>query len=131
MKVLIDSDALFALYVANDLHHQIAKEILKSFLKEKAELFVTNLVLQETATVVSYRLDQKQALDLLKRFNQVDFKQVFVNKNLTAKSWMIFKKQTKKGASFVDCANTVVFKDLKMDKIFSFDKFYQRIGLKT
>lgn len=130
MKVLIDSDALFALYVANDLHHQTAKEILHRFLKEKAELFVTNLVLQETATVISYRLGQKQALDFLKRFSQVNIKQVFVNKNLIAKSWLVFKKQTKKGTSFIDCANIVVTRELKVDKIFSFDRFYQQTGAK-
>lgn len=131
MEVLIDSDALFALYVASDIHYQAAREILKGLLKEKAELFVTNLVLQETATVISYRLGQEGARDFLARFNQVNFKQFFINKNLTAKSWQVFKNQTKKGTSFIDCANIAVFKNFKMDEIFSFDKFYQRIGLKT
>ena len=131
MRVLLDSDALLALYVADDLHHQRAKKTLQNLLRKKGELFVTNLVLQQTVTVISYRLGQKQALDFLKRFNQVDFQQVFVNKNLTAKSWHVFSKQTKKGTSFIDCTNMVVFKELNMDKIFSFDRFYSRIGLKT
>ena len=131
MRVLLDSDALLALYVADDLHNQRAKKTLQNLLRKKGELFVTNLVLQQTVTVISYRLGQKQALDFLKRFNQVDFQQVFVNKNLTAKSWQVFSKQTKKGTSFIDCTNMVVFKELNMDKIFSFDRFYSRIGLKT
>jgi len=130
MKVLIDSDALFALYVANDFHHKSAKQILDKFLKEGAELFVTNLVLQETATVISYRLGHNQSLNFLKRFLQINIQQIFIGKNLNTKSWSVFKKQSKKGTSFVDCANLAVTVELKINKIFSFDQFYQKTGFK-
>ena len=127
----MDADAFFALYVSSDLLHQGAKEIFTQFLKSKARLYTTNLVLQEVETVISYRLGQKSAKDFLKRFNKINIEMVFVNKVLTAKAWLIFKKQTKRGTSFIDCANLAIAQELKIDKIFSFDKFYQRVGLKT
>lgn len=131
MRILIDSDALFALYFVDDTNHLKAKNILGTFSKEKDELFVANLVLQESATVISRKIGQKQALDFLKKFEKTNTREIFVDQKLTAKTWKIFKKQTKKGTSFIDCANWAIAQELKIDKIFSFDKFYQRVGLKT
>ena len=131
MKVLIDSDALFALYFIDDTNHLKAKKILEAFSKEKDELFVANLVLQESATVISRKIGQKQALDFLKKFEKTNTREILVDRKLTAKIWRIFKKQTKKGTSFIDCANWVIAQELKIDKIFSFDKFYQQLGSKT
>lgn len=124
MRILIDSDALFALYFIDDANHQKAKKILEPFSKED-ELFVANLVLQESATVISRKIGQNQALDFLKKFEKTNAREIFLDRRLTAKTWQIFKEQTKKGTSFIDCANLAIAKELKMDKIFSFDKFYR------
>lgn len=123
MKILIDSDALFALYFIDDTNHLKAKKILGTFSK-KDELFVTNLVLQESVTVISRKIGQKQALDFLKKFEKTNTREIFVDRTFTAKVWRIFKKQTKKATSFIDCANLAIAQELKIDKIFSFDKFY-------
>lgn len=131
MKVLFDSDALFALYVSTDIHHQKAKQIFQDLLNKEAELWVTNLVIQEATTVISYRLGQNQAKEFLNRFNKIDVKQVFVSQKLTAKAWQVFKRQNKRGTSFVDCANLAVCKEMKINKIFSFDQIYAKLGLKT
>ena len=40
--------------------------------------------------------------------------------------WKIFKAQTKKGISYVDCINLAVIQKFKFDGILSFDKFYPR-----
>ena len=131
MKVLFDSDALFALYVATDVHHQKARRIFQDLLDKKTKLWVTNLVIQEVTTVVSYRLGQKQAKDFLNRFNKIGVKQIFVDQKLTAQAWEVFKQQKKRGTSFIDCANVAVCKELKINKIFSFDQIYAKLGLKN
>lgn len=96
MKILLDSDGLFALYVASDVHHLRAKRIFGKLLAEEKEFWLTNLVLQETATVMSYRFGQSQAKDFLKSFSQTGIKQLFVNEKLTMKTWEVFKKQKKR-----------------------------------
>jgi predicted nucleic acid-binding protein len=128
MKVLINSDALFALYFIDDTNHLRAKKILGAF-SIKDELFVANLVLQESVTVISRKIGQKQALDFLKKFKKTNTREIFVDRKLTAKVWRIFKKQTKKSTSFIDCANLVIAQELKIDKIFSFDKFYSKLTI--
>lgn len=123
MKVLIDSDALFALYFIDDSNHLRAKNILRAF-SNKDQLFVANLVIQESATVISRKIGQKQTLDFLKKFEKTNTREIFVDRKLTAKTWRIFKKQTKKATSFIDCANLAIAQEFKIDKVFSFDKFY-------
>lgn len=128
MKILMDSDALFALYVVTDQHHQQAKQIFQKLLKQKAELITTNLVLQEAATVLSYKAGQRQACDFLQRFAKINIRPIFIREKLTAQAWKLFKKQKKKGTSFIDCANIVLCQEMKIPAIFSFDKFYFKIG---
>lgn len=130
MKVLLDSDALFSLYVASDVHHKKARAVFEKLLQGENEFFITNLILQETATVLSYRFGQKQAVDFLKRFGKSGIGQIFVREKLTAKTWDIFQKQEKKGTSFIDCVNVAIYQEKGADQIMSFDKFYQRKGLK-
>ena len=55
MTILLDSDTLFALYVASNIHYYKAKRIFQELLNKEKELLMTNLVVQETATAISYR----------------------------------------------------------------------------
>lgn len=130
VKVLLDSDALIALHSVSDAHHLKAKKIFKKYLEMETELLVTSLVLQESATVVSYKFGQKQAVDFLESFSKAGIRQIFVGEKMTAKAWDIFKRQEKKGTSFIDCANVAIYQETGAEEIMSFDKFYQRKGLK-
>lgn len=131
MKVLLDSDALIALYSPSDALSKKAKKIYKRLLEEKTECFITNLVLQETATVISHKFGQDQSLEFLDRLEKIDIEQIFVNERLTVKAWHIFKSQKKKGTSFIDCANIAICQEKLVDQIMSFDKFYQKKELKV
>lgn len=129
MNALLDSDILFSLYNSLDINHLKARKIFKKILREQTIFWTTNLVLQETVTVISNRLSQKDAVNFLERFWQINIKVFFINEKLTEKAWELFKKQLKNKTSFVDCANVIVYKELALDTLFSFDKFYQKPGL--
>ena len=51
---------------------------------------------------------------------------IIMDEELENESWKIFLSQTKKGTSFVDCANLAVVEKYKLDGILSFDKFYPK-----
>lgn len=132
MNVLFDSDGLFALYVGSDRHHAKAKKIFSELFEANTNIFfVSNLVLQETATVLSYRFGQNVALDFLGRFQKMPITKIFIGEELEEESWILFQKQNKKGTSFIDCSNLALFESLKMDQIFSFDAFYQNKRILT
>jgi predicted nucleic acid-binding protein len=124
MKILLDSDFLFALFVSNDFHHQKAKKLLEKYLNE--EIYVLNLVIQETATVLSYRFDQKVAVNFLEKIKTTPVLVINLDDKLEEKVWVVFKNQKKKGISFIDCANLALLATSQMEKILSFDKFYPK-----
>jgi predicted nucleic acid-binding protein len=127
MKMLFDSDFLFGLFVAHDPHHSVATKQFRELQKKKVQLFVLTLVIQETATVISHKVDQKASLDFLRRMRIIaDINRILIDEELENAAWKIFETQTKKGTSFVDCANLAVIEKFRLDGILSFDKFYPK-----
>lgn len=124
MNVLVDSDGLFALFVPTDANHETSKKILSKLKDKNADLVVLNLVLQETATVLSHKLGQALALKFLRLKDNLDLTVLPLDEQVEKQAWALFNKQTKKGTSFIDCANLVVMSTYALDGIFSFDEFY-------
>ncbi|OGM20658.1 hypothetical protein A2714_05745 [Candidatus Woesebacteria bacterium RIFCSPHIGHO2_01_FULL_38_9] len=124
MKYLADSDFLFGLFVAKDPHNNESKLILKRVVKNSNDLLVLNLVVQETATVLSRKDKQSTAVDFLNQFQKMPVQIILLDEEIESFSWEIFRKQTKKRTSFVDCANLATLEKYKLDGILSFDEFY-------
>lgn len=133
-SVLIDTDALLALYNPKDIHHKVSLKIHKRLSSVKLPIYITNLVFYETATLLSHRISHDEAKWFVKDISKLDLNHIFVDEELSRDSWNIFLSQSKNDTSFVDCANIAVLKQLKFDQIFSFDRIYRingftRIGL--
>lgn len=126
--VLIDSDAFVGWLYVEDAHHE---EVSKTFdLLEHQKLIpaTTNLVLMETATVLSHKSGQALAgtfLDLMSGFAVVN-----LDETLQEETISLFKLQEAKGTSMVDCSNVVIMRAFEIPFIFSFDKFYAKHDLK-
>ena len=65
-KIVLDSNVLVALYKLDDSTHQKAKEITRRLHDQGDVFMVLNLVVQETATVISMKVGQKEAKDFSK-----------------------------------------------------------------
>jgi len=124
MKILIDSDALIAIFNRQDALHQKASLILQKIEKYHHVLHFTNLVKQESATVISHRINMKEAIKYLKLLEKTIINQIKVEDDIELSAWEVFCQQTKKGCSFIDCSNIAVINKYHLDGIFSFDKFY-------
>ena len=125
MKLLVDSDFLVALYKPADSNHLKAIEIFKK-IEHGSVLVALNLVFQESTTVVSKQMGMVDARKFFNSINKLIKEKLFLNQELEAQSWCLFFKQTKKGSSFVDCANLVAVEKYKLDGILSFDEFYPK-----
>ena len=126
MKYLLDSDFLFGLAVENDPHHKTSKRLYSNFKRGNVELLVLNLVVQETATVISKKRSQEESIKFLDLFRDLPVQLILLDLELEKNSWKIFEKQTKKGTSFIDCANLATLEKYKLDGILSFDEFYPK-----
>ncbi len=126
MKVLVDSDFLVGLFRDEDAHHLNSLNLLKKEIRAGSGLFVSNLVLFETATVLAHRVNMDAVRLFYEKLPKLKLKRIGIDEKMENRSWEIFLEQTRKGCSFVDCANLAAVEIYKFDGILSFDKFYPK-----
>jgi predicted nucleic acid-binding protein len=131
VQILIDSDAFVSWFIEADYFHTQASRIFENIMQTQTTLAATNWVIAETATVLSYRVGQAQALKFLRHIEDSKLPLVHISEELEQHTRELFQKQTGRGISMVDCSNVAVMQHLGIQEIFSFDKFYKRLGLKT
>lgn len=124
MKYLVDSDFLISFSNPDDSNHLKSHDIFKK-LKENTELVALNLVFQESTTVVSKRFGMSMAKNFYEMICKFINTKINIDEEIEKKAWKLFLNQTKKGTSFIDCANQATFEKLKLDGILSFDEFYK------
>lgn len=134
MKIFIDSDAFIALLNKADSLHYKAKNLLKELGlgKNPQEIeFITSWdVVDEVATKISYRLTKTQAVAFFEFLSDINTSIVYPNASFAKQAQAVFKTIISKKVSMTDCMNMIVVKELKLDYIFSFDKIYQKQGLR-
>lgn len=126
MKYLVDSNILVAVYKRDDSTHERATRLVKKFHSNGNTFLVINLVIQESTTVVSHKMGMRDAKAFYRGLMDFVDETMPVDTQVEEKAWRIFFKQTKKGTSFVDCANLAVVEHYKLDGILSFDTFYPK-----
>jgi len=125
-RALVDANVIVALYKPGDTLHNKAVEVVSRLKNDGFELNITNLVKQEIATVLSFRVGMELSRKFLKDYLVLIDREIFVDESIEEVSWQIFKKQDKKGTSFIDCANMAVIEKYKLDGILTFDEFYPK-----
>lgn len=130
-QILVDSDFLVALYKPNDASHQRAKILLQKLKGNRTQFVALSLVMYESVTVISRKMGMDDARRFYVGLKDFTDKVVIFDQELEKAAWEIFLKQTKKGCSFVDCANLVTLEKYKFAGIATFDRFYpEKVRLK-
>lgn len=128
LTIFVDSDAFVAFIKQDDSNHKKAKRLFES-LQAKSLTFVTsNYVISEVITVLSQRVDHKTAIVFIDsmKSGDSDFLIEWINETVEEKAIQLFREQTSKNISFVDCTNMALIKEKHMDAIFSFDHAYKK-----
>jgi len=126
--VFVDSDAFVALIKEDDDNHEKAKGILKALLEDYDTTFITsNYVFSEVATVVSQKVGHREALEFIDTITSPEYyiEMKRVSQELERQAIEIFRRQTSKNVSFVDCTNMAVMTASRIKDIFSFDSRYK------
>lgn len=127
-KILIDADAWVAFIYRDDAHHERASELFDIFEHSKDSMITTNYVFAEAITVISRRAGHKRALAFIESLQSPasHLSVLYANAHIDSLAAAVFKRQTSKNVSFIDCANMAIMDELNLDAIFSFDKIYQK-----
>src|SRR3990172_5609153 len=110
-QMLVDSDVFVAWLMPDDLLHKEAEKKLSELEKKETPLVMTNWVLAETATVLSYRAGHRVAVEFLENMERMGFEIAWTGEKAFAAAVNLFKRQKKRGTSMVDCINVAVAKE--------------------
>ncbi len=130
-QVLVDSDAFVAWLMPDDIFYQQVTEIFQRLEEEKVRLVTTSWVIAETATVLSNRVGQKLARQFLDQAEHIGLPIIHITEEIQREATRFFKDQEVRGTSMVDCGNAIVATRFGIPSVFSFDRFYKRLNLKT
>lgn len=125
-KVIIDSNVFVAVFLLEDSLHSRATQLVSQLKRTGVVFYTINLVLQESATVLSMRKGMTSARTFYVSVHDFVDQTVPFDESVEKESWKIFLSQTKKGTSFIDCAILAAARHYKIDKIVSFDRFYPK-----
>lgn len=130
--ILVDSDIFVAINKSDDFNHKKAEKLLESLLTQQVCFITTNYIFSETITVLSQKVGQTAAVKFISDIKtpQSDFEVYWITPEVEEEAIEIFRKQTSKNTSFVDCTNMAALELNKWDFIFSFDSIYKKNGFK-
>jgi len=133
MKILIDSDVFVSVFKNDDSNHNKALLIAKRISKDTK--YISSFTIPESATVLSHKVSQVDAVKFLLRtrddISKELFEEVPLTSDLVSLSDQIFITQKRKNISWPDCLNMAIMKIHRLDAIFSFDQIYTRNGIKV
>ena len=133
LSVFIDSDVFIAFVKKDDSQHAAARKIFDKLRNREVIFSTSNYVFAEVVAVLSQRVGREVALEFIKNIyapeSGIDIK--WVTLEIEESAVDIFRKQTSKNVSFVDCVNMAMVYNHHIDAIFSFDAVYKKNALKT
>lgn len=122
MRIFADTSALVALFNTEDPDHERAK-ILSKKIGTELQMF-SNYIFAECVTILSQKVGKEKSLyagDFMKK----NLQEIRIEKEVENLAWELFKKQTSKNVSFVDCTTFALYKMKVFDKAFSFDQDFR------
>jgi predicted nucleic acid-binding protein len=122
--ILVDSAGFVAWFFRQDQNHSRAVQQFKQIEQEGLLPITTNVVIDESATVLSHRVGQTLAREFLDFAAQLPT--IFVTEELRAETLTLFRAQERKGTSVVDCSNIVVMQRFDIPLILSFDAVFSK-----
>lgn len=123
MTIFADTSTLVSLYSKTDSNHAKAVQIIKSY--KNNPLIISKYIFAETVTILSQREGKKQSIKVGEVLKNV-YVWADINQEIENLAWEIFKKQTSKNVSFVDCTTIALYQDGAFDKLFSFDSDFKK-----
>lgn len=132
-QILVDSDAFVALLKIDDTNHHRAVALFDELEKQPVEFVTTNYVIAETVTVVSQRIGHDVAIAFIDthRGTESSITTIQIDAIVHDQALDLFRKQSSKNTSLVDCTNMALLENNTASYIFSFDKAYKKNGYPT
>lgn len=127
--IIVDSDALIAQLNKADPNHSRAAKISKKLVKIEANLIFPLTTIVETISVLKFRKKDRTAIKKL--IDSVSHNKLTVSEitlDIFKEAVALFDPESSKRNTFFDAIIAASAKKENADAIFSFDKWYSKLG---
>ncbi len=124
MAVIVDTGIFFAFYSLKDKYHLDSLALIAHMVKGKwGRAYITNHILDETINVLKYRVSPRVAEAFIEVFIDEGLVEVvYTDMDLELKALKILRENIgKKGFSYTDALTVVVFRELELDYLLTYD----------
>jgi predicted nucleic acid-binding protein len=122
-SILIDSSAFYALADRRDTNHAAARKALSAFAHARRDLLTTSYVIDETITLVRFRLGHASAVKMGERLMASSWcRTVEISDELRRSAWDIFVLHDDQSFSYTDCTSFAVMRAMGLTDAFTFDR---------
>lgn len=130
-QVVVDSDAIFALYNPNDPLNAKSTHTFQQLIAQSFQLIYPVSVLFEVISLFQRVLPTPKITEKLIKMIQNDELLIYIiDADILKESAGIFDPAGSKKNTLVDCSVVAVAKKLKANGVFAYDEFYAKKGLK-
>lgn len=127
--VLVDSSAFLSLEDPDERSHDRSLATLRELVRAGARLLTTNLVFDETYTLILTRLGRERAVAWGQSFREGKLVQMLrVGEDHEARAWEIVLSFEDKDLSYTDATSFAVCESLGIEEAFSLDRHFRQLG---
>jgi predicted nucleic acid-binding protein len=130
--IFVDTSAFLALVNEKDNNHVAAKQLLDKIKNGKiriTKIITSDYIIDETLTRILYSIGHKEAVEWGKYIlaSKV-IEKIEIGREIFLLAWELFQTYEDKKLSFTDCTSFALMNKKGMEKVFSFDGDFERLG---
>ena len=130
--IFVDTSAFLALVNEKDNEHVAAKQFLEDIKNGKIrvkKIITSDYIIDETLTRIRYSVGHKEAVEWGKDIlaSKV-IEKIEIQREIFGLAWELFQTYEDKKLSFTDCTSFALMKKKGIEKVFSFDEDFTRLG---
>jgi predicted nucleic acid-binding protein len=130
--IFVDTSAFLAIVNEKDNNHAAAIQFLEEIKNGKIrikKIITSDYIIDETLTRIRYSVGHKEAVEWGKDIlaSKV-IEKIEIERKIFGSAWELFRTYEDKKLSFTDCTSFALMKKKGIDKAFSFDEDFKRLG---
>src|SRR5574341_224660 len=130
--LFVDTSAFLALANEKDKNNIAAMLFLEEIKNGKAgirKIITSDYIIDETLTRIRYSVGHREAVEWGKDILESNVVEMLdVDKEIFELAWKLFETYDDKKLSFTDCTSFAIMKKKGIEKVFSFDGDFERMG---
>jgi len=135
MKIFIDTSVFIALCIKQEQDHSQVVKQYYNYIKHKAVFFTSHYIIDELLTWFSSHKTKFATEQLLLELEQMiqdeEIQILSIGNSIRTQAKKIFLKFFEHKVSFTDATTYVLYKEFKIDEIFTLDEDFKKMRAKT